>query len=444
MSVSPATDCILAVAFAVPLAIVSLSSTPMTPCASFVVRGLLLLAAVVPSAAGSASDIPDEKATAVGRAYLEYQAKVRALQPPPESDDWWRKAVHLPQTAEVREKLADATLELHTALRALGVEPATGGSEQRLSFLAPAKQDAVTNIEAKYHARVNELRTSSGYMRIPGDAERMREFAAERDRAFAAVLTPEEREQLDLRGSSTAIGLRQRYAELIHDEAQYRKIFAVQKAFDEKYSEAEIGFIRTADAARARSEAEKNLVAEIGAIIGDEAKVRLAHDTDYQAMKTLCRRFNLPDSALDGLLKLRENYATQSLTINAEAGMSPMDRRSLIQDLAKDARKELVELVGKDPADAYAMRSTWLQRLENGSAYSLNPKDSPPGMIGSLSTGIYYVSPGGVSLTPSSSPVITNPSGSGTTRRVLIEPSNRPPAKDGDKKTEPAPAVPVK
>jgi len=190
--------------------------------------------------------------------------------------------------------------------------------------------------------------------------------------------------------------LRQRYGELIESEEEFRKFYALQKAFDEKFSPEEMMFsAKPADVYRLRAEAEHKLLADMGEVVGESrAKaVRYAVDQDYIMISTLCRRLNLPSKAAEEVMRIRENYATQSLVVNNESGVNFNDRRALIQELHKEAQKELAGVLGKEGMDAYGPRSTWLRYLESGMAYSTDAKDSrSTGSIGSPSMGVYYVS----------------------------------------------------
>jgi hypothetical protein len=98
-------------------------------------------------------------------------------------------------------------------------------------------------------------------------------------------------------------------------------------------------------------------------------------------------------------MKVRENYAMQSLTINGETSLNYNDRRALLQDLAKEARKELAEVLTPTGADAYASRAQWIRYLEGGTAFSTNPKDSSSS-FSSINQSTYMVMPGSVTVSP--------------------------------------------
>jgi hypothetical protein len=165
---------------------------------------------------------------------------------------------------------------------------------------------------------------------------------------------------------------------------------------------------RQQEAMRRRSEAERKMMDAVNAAIGDEryALYRRVMDQDFQAFRVIVRRLGLPETTTDAALKIRENYAMQSMTINAESGLAYNDRRALVQDLGKEARKELTALLTPAGLDAYGMRAQWLRYLEQGMAFSTNPKDSSS-TYSPVSQSVFVVIPGGV--TPSSSSSVQSP-----------------------------------
>jgi hypothetical protein len=382
----------------------------------------------------------DARALAIGRAFLRYQEQLRAVPAAGETDaQWWRTAPVTTIDPVAREKVAAAEREFNDAVRAsLGSDPVPAtGRDPRYSFLPESKQAAVAAIEQRFNDRSADLRREMGTLRLPADLDRLRELGAAHERELSAALTPAEREQFELRVSRTADAVRRNYGELIASEGEYRKIFALQKAFDEKYAGDEIAYAaRPADTLRLRSEAERKLLEDIGAIVGPDraALFRRASDQDFTLLKTLGRRLNLPLRTTDTVMDLRESYAQQSMAINGEAGMDMMRRRAAIIELAGEARRELTDALGKDAMEIYAPRSNWLRYLEQGTAYSTNPKDSMSTYT-SLSSGVYMVSPSGGST---SSVVTQGPGGTTVITRGTSTAGTSPPT--AAKKSAPAPA----
>jgi hypothetical protein len=352
-----------------------------------------------PAAPASSTD-NDARAASVGRAYLRYQEQLRQIAATTrENPEWWKAPVGQTITAvDSREKLLQAQREFNEAIRELlGREPLPAtGPDARYGFLPEAKQPRVLQIEQLHGERLNELRRDNANIRLPADVARTKELAAQRERDLLAILTPAEFELLEMRTSASANQLRQRFGEAIESEEEFKKLFVLQKAFDDKFPiEDALYSSRQQETMRLRSVAERTLFDDMATAIGAErfAALRRNMDQDYQAARAVVRRLNLPATVTDAVMAMRENYANQTMTINAEAAMNTMDRRALIQELAKDAKKELTDALTPAGFEVYAGRSQWLRYLEQGMAFSTNPKDASSG-VSSVTQTVFMVMPG--------------------------------------------------
>lgn len=385
-----------------------------------------LLSAVVafPQSASPSASEADARALEIGRAYMRFQEQLRTIGSTPDPTPWWRTPLGAYTFLGTREKIAQANREFYDAIRRpLGAEPVPAtGRDMRYSFLPEAKQLLVAQIDQSYNDKLAELRRDSPSVRLPADTEKAKQLAATRERDLMAILTKEEFEMLDMRTSPSSMTIRQRFGEAIESEDEFRRLFVLQKTFDEKFPIEDAYYSsRQQELMRQRSEAERKLMDDIHAAVGDEHYVRLrrAMDQDFQVVRAIVRRLNLPETAIEETVRIRENYATQSMTVNAETSLNSMDRRALVQDLAKEARKELTTVLTPPGLEMYSGRSQWLRYLEQGTAFSTNPKDSPSG-FGSLSQSIFPVFSGTV-ITSSSSSTVTpasSTSGSMTLRRA--------------------------
>ena len=400
---------------------------------------LLLSAGVALAQPSSAPANPDARAAEIGRAFQRYQEQLRAITSNAEGPGaWWKTVSTAYISPATREKLAAAEREFHAAVQGpLGAEPiAPTGRDWRYSFLPESKQMLVAHIDQLYHDRQMEVRREAPNVRLPADAEKLKQLAAARERELLVILAPEEFQRLEMRTSSSSSMVRQRFGEAIESEEEFGKVFLLQKAFDEKYPiEDAIYSSRQQDAMRQRSEAERKLLDEIQQAVGEERFLafRRAMDQDYQSLRTIVRRLDLPETTVEAAIKIRDNYATQSLTINSETSLSHTDRRALLQDLGKEARKELAQVITPAGLDAYGVRAQWLRYLEQGTAFSTNPKDSSSSFI-SINQSTFMVMPGGMTLSTSSSSSSSRPAAAGSTPN--------PPGKKSASKNTPAKTPP--
>lgn len=344
-------------------------------------------------AAGIPADVARE--LALGRIFARMAEKIRASGSKASSDTpWWRPRTTSPAAREqqllARREFADALLA------AFGDDLGLGERDVGLfSFLPSEKRDALRRINQDYDEMMAKF--SAGGLQLASDREKLRLLRQERDRDIAALLSPAEREAYEMRTSNSGNTVRNRYGHAIESEAEFQRLYAAQKAFDDKFNrDALVGRIPP-EVMRARAEAERQLDADIRAAVGDEryAALRRAADSDVRTVDALVNRLNLPPTTTDTVLASRDTFAAQSQRIANDPSVPPPQRRAQIQALANEAKAELARTLGAEAADAYAQRSPWMSMLQSGMAYSTTPQEGAhgPGFPGGQS--VYPVLPAG-------------------------------------------------
>jgi hypothetical protein len=350
-------------------------------------------------AAGLPPDVARE--IGAGRALFAAAERIRAARAQlPKDDRWWRANRSL--TAAEREFQLRIRRELSDAFAAAGladVDPSalTNARHERLAFLTPEKRAALRRITQDYDEMMASFR--AGGIELPSDRERLKLLQAERERDIAALLTPAERQAYELRTSTTAQNLRNRYGDAIQTEDDFRKLYALQKAFDEKYALDPSTGRLTPETLRQRGEAQQQLQNEFRTALGEEkyAALRRASDVDLRNVESLVSRLNLPAVTTDRIAAARELLAAESQRINADTSLAPQQRRAQIQDLGARARADLQQTLGSEGAEAYAKHSPWVSMLQSGMAYSTTPPaNSPAAAIGS-GAAVHPVLPPGAS-----------------------------------------------
>ncbi len=345
-------------------------------------------------AAGVSPEIARELALA--RKLAQLAAKSRAQANTSGDSKWWRMRANV--LSAVREQQLAARRELSEALlAAFGDDLGLGGSDPgQLAFLSPAKRDALRRITQDYDEMMAKFGT--GGIQLASDKERLRLLRAERERDIAALLSPDEKLAYEMRSSPTSASVRSRYGDAIESEAEFQKIFALQKAFDDKFPREALTGRISPQVMRARSDAERQLDADFRAAVGDDryTALRRAADPDLRNVESLASRLNLPASTTNTVAANRDAYAAESQRINNDASVPFPQRRTQIQELAARAKTDLTRSLGGEAAEAYAPNSQWLNYLQNGMAYATTPQ---PGTtitsLGASSQSIFPVMPAG-------------------------------------------------
>jgi hypothetical protein len=341
-------------------------------------------------AAGVAPELAHD--IALGRKLSQLTAQIRQTETGGADSRWWR--AHPTAGNAAREKAQRLRRELATALGDSGGLLGAGDASQ-LAFLPEAKRAALRRILDDYAEMTAQYAT--GGVQLAADREQLRLLRAEKERDISALLTPAELLEYEMRTSPSAATVRARYGDGLETEADFRKIYALQKAFDEKFpAEALTGRINP-ETMRARAEAQRQLQDDIRASLGDAAyaQLRRATDADLRTVDALVARLGLPAATTDRVASLRESLATESQRLNADSSLNPAQRRTQIQELGSQAKAQINQALGAEAADAYAQRSQWVNLLQGGIAYATTPQAGSPASLGSTNQSVFPVLPGG-------------------------------------------------
>lgn len=376
------------------------AAAPTAPTASANGLSAALRAALAAgdAAALQAAGLPTDLARdlALGRAFARFQEKIKAARATTSDDGrWWRNGA----ASRNREAELLAQRELSDAmLAAFGDDLGLGGADStQVAFLPAEKRAALRRISQDYNEMMAKF--SAGGIQLASDKEKLRLLRAERDRDIAVLLTPAELADYELRTSPSAATVRARYGDAIATEADFKKLFALQKAYDEKFPTDALNGRISPETLRTRSEAQQQLQTDIRAAVGDDAYAALKRNTDSElrALDSLVTRVGLPAATTDRVASARDTYAAASQRINADPTLSPPQRRAQLQELGAHARTELNTTLGAEVADAFTPRASWVGMLQNGLAFSTAPTANSPGglSINGVQQSVYPVMPTG-------------------------------------------------
>jgi len=316
----------------------------------------------------------DSTIRAAVRAVIEAPrlAREKSLRTASIGQPWWRpgpatSAFSAAQTRELRELRKAEQEEIARVLGPGG--SATTTEIERYAYLPEEKAAQVAVIDRDYYAARRELPTGSGAPATRAETlERQTALKAEHDRALAAILTPEEREQVEMRMSNTAfnIGLKAPYFD--GTEEDYRKIYALEKpAADARDA---LDAMPLESRGRAGIDASQKLQTDLQAALGADRykQWQRAQQADYTALIELQRRFSLPQATIDAVAAVPRQISDEGMLI-ARDNQRPTDEKlTELSNLANEGRKRVRAILGDDLGDAYNAASArdWLDPLERG------------------------------------------------------------------------------
>jgi hypothetical protein len=224
-----------------------------------------------------------------------------------------------------------------------------------LAFLPASKREQLFVLQQKYPAHTAED--------VAGASEEdMRRAAADqaRQRAeIAALLSPQELEELDLRKSDTAQRLREELQGFQANEAEFRQLFRVRRAYE--VTLAANPDVRDTNVLQVRIEAERRFAEEARAALGEQryADYQRARDPDYQNALQVTQFYSLPGEVATRVYELKHDVDARAGAITANTALSETRRDELLGQLQADTERTLQSLLGGEVLAEYRRNNRW-------------------------------------------------------------------------------------
>lgn len=199
---------------------------------------------------------------------------------------------------------------------------------------------------------------------LPEDRQAQVLLEEEMRRDLAAILSPEELFEYEVRTSQLAGGLRHRLNALEPTEEEFRTIFRLQREVDELGGPR----LQGADEETQRhSEAQEKMQETLRETLGEERyrQYQRVQEYGYGQLINVAKRLELPRERVDQVYDLKEVTEHQQQEIRQKAGMSPEERQKALATLVKETREDLTELLGERGLELYQQHGGhWLHQLQ--------------------------------------------------------------------------------
>jgi hypothetical protein len=263
--------------------------------------------------------------------------------------------LHRERNAELRELLG-ADFTLNDELQEVYLR-------RQFGALPPEKRQRLQDILADYR----ELRTQlnpPNRPATPEDRERLASLDAEMRADLAKLLTPQELEQYDLRSSSTASQLRYRLDAFKPSEDEYRAIFQLSRAIEERFPLTP-GTLDPALRA-ARRDAEEQIQPQLKTLLGPEryADYQQVTNPNYATLNQIVGRFDLPLSAAREAVAVQKDIMGRAQAVLINNSLSPAQQNTHLQTLYDEATRRLGGALTPRGFEAYRQHGgAWLDKL---------------------------------------------------------------------------------
>jgi hypothetical protein len=250
----------------------------------------------------------------------------------------------------------------------------SAGQRRQFGNLSRQKIDVLRQIEDDYMEMNSAIRAAMGGISLPEDREKLALLAREKHADLAAVLTPEELADYEMRSSQLTTRLRSMLGTFDPTEAEFRAIYQAQQSVNEKFAGGDSGAQY-----QQRQNVQQAFYDQLKASLGEArfADYTRELDREYQQLSRLAQREKLPAATAIQAFSLRESIAQESNRIFDDASLSNDQKRTALQLLAQNARAQFVGTLGPSVGAAYVkIADPWLTTVERGSAVSF--KNSLP------------------------------------------------------------------
>jgi hypothetical protein len=323
---------------------------------------------------------PPEFIRAILRAQIHesYAAQRKALDGATGEVAFWKMPLPDPKTQAALRALSKQ--EQKTLNDLLGPDRENGpmASLRRVApNLSEDKLEQLAGIMARYsEQRSDIMATRSGPGVLPGDNDRLNGLEKAMHAEFAAVLTPAELENYDLRASRTAENLRSELNAFNPTEQEFRTLYQLKSVVDQQFGTM-YGPL-SPDQAKARRDALNQLSSQIAGALGPERYADYQRATDYDYVQTtrLVARLELPPATADQVYAMQKEIQQRVDLIRSSA--APEDRNAQLTALAAEAQAKVAAALGPTGFEAYKSNGgQWLQMIASrraiGGQMSLRP-----------------------------------------------------------------------
>lgn len=251
-------------------------------------------------------------------------------------------------------------------------------NDERRSYgdLSPGKVDAIQRVEQDYEEMKTQARAGMDNITLPEDKERIALLEREEHTDLAALLTPEEMENYDIRHSPVTGRLRQAMTYFHASESEFRAIYQIEAPLEDVIYPSTSGDRSVDDVVAAQRQANAQMSDQLKAALGDEryAEFTRSSDSDYRMLVGFERQQTIPDGAALQVYDLRDHVAQESTRVFNDSSLDNSQKLAALQTLAQSTRAQMLNVLGPAAGETYLRQASfWLAAVERGQAVSFTP-----------------------------------------------------------------------
>ena len=249
---------------------------------------------------------------------------------------------------------------------------AAGQLEAMFDFLPADKRSKV--FEAMQDMQTKMQKAMKGGSPDPED---IRKAMKESETALAAILTPEEMLDYNLRFSMTANMMRMQLAGFEPTEQEFLELFKQRKAYDDEFGTGGMGTQNLKGEEKEKQKAaEQKLNDQIKAQLGEEryAEYKRAQDYAFQTMYRAADRANLGKDVAVKAYDMKKVAEDQAKKVRADKSLSAEQRNAALKAIRTETESSIRTVFGEKGFESYEKQNGtyWLRGI------SPDPKPDNP------------------------------------------------------------------
>jgi hypothetical protein len=281
---------------------------------------------------------------------------------------FWKQNSNNPEYLAAQQQLGARKRELYNDLLGDDARPSAAldpaARERRYGQLSDDKIDKIENLNRD----INDLRTKLYAERKGTDIQSVMstQAAAEQEQRaeLAAILTPTELEQYEMRSSSAANRVMSNVKGIDVTEDEYAALFRAQKAY-EAADPVRTGGALNQDSMIARANAQDQLNEQARAALSDDRFYEYLKGADPSYARTAQFTANYPDvtpAMTYQVAQIDRAYQTAMMSLARSTNLTgntppSAERMGQLMSARKDYQDKLASVLGADVATAYTQRN---------------------------------------------------------------------------------------
>jgi hypothetical protein len=231
--------------------------------------------------------------------------------------------------------------------------------ETLLDFLPADRQNALMELEQSFAAK-----TMKRIKDAQNNPDVLRELMKEKDAELAKLLSPQEKEEYDLRMSQTAMVMRMQMNDFQPNEQEFRDIFKLRKEFEDEYGMMGMQSNKPEDVEK-RQAAQQELDQSIKNTLGEDRYREYKYDQDFSrsTLKDIAKELNVPKEQAYKVFDVKAAAQEEAARVRKDTSLTPEQRQAALQDIQRATSQTVVQLIGSAAGEAYFNKGSWIKNL---------------------------------------------------------------------------------